>query len=410
MNSDGKHPGSAPLRDQYQADDEISLIDLALVLLRRKWLIIGIFIICAGLGLAYALFMTGEPSYRYTTVVELGRMEDGKPVEDTDSVKTLLEQTLIPMFRSEMRSAHEDMGYRPPEVLVEIPSGSTRLIRLTSDSPQGREDEVIDLHEGLVDELKGEHNVLYFTQTASLEREKGDIRRALEADLADIDMRKFSFLTDIESIENNLKKLEEERNNINNQRERLQQEKAQIKDNINEAEKRLDFAREQQKRAPAEATDESRAMTLLMIQDQIEKADTRLFDLNHRFNVEIPDREDKLDLSLIDNNMSMQKDQRALEELKEKIENIKAEHGRTLEAHKQALAEINDKLNLMSPTEARYIGLQSMQSVGGTSKKLILALSLVLGGMLGVFGAFFAEFAGKIKEAANQRVSGSVNQ
>lgn len=410
MNSENKQPVSPTGRDACRADDEISLIDLALVLLRRKWLIMGILLLCGGMGLAYALFMTGEPSYRYTTVIELARMDDGSPIEDTDSVKTLLEQTVIPMFRSEMRNAHEDMGYRPPEVSVEIPSGSTRLIRLSTDIPQSRQDEVIDLHDKLVEELKGEHSVMYFTQTTSLEREKGDIERVLEADLADIDMRKFSFLTDIESVENNLKKLEEEKKYINHQRARLQEEKAQIKDNINEAKKRLDFAREQQKRAPDEATDESRAMTLLMIQDQIEKADTRLFDLNHRFNVEIPDREDKLDLSLIDNNMSMQKDQRALEELKEKIENIKAEYSRTLEAHKQALAEINDKLNLMSPTEARYIGLQSMQSVGGTSKKLILALSLVLGGMLGVFGAFFAEFVGKIKEASNQRVSGSVNQ
>lgn len=314
-----------PRHGEYKEyDDEISLIDLALVLMRRKWLIIGIFIVCAGLGLSYALLMQGEPAHRYTTIVELARMDDGKPEESIKGTQAILVKTFVPMLRDELRKTYEDPAKRPPEADISIPNESERLLQIASEGVTNDYEDITYLHSGLVEYLKEELDKVVLTQKENIELEKKNI-------LAEI--------------------------------KRLAVEKERLMERIEHAQSRLETVRSFLDRAPREATDEVQAMTLLMIQSQMEEAHEQMVSLEDQFYSTIPDKLDSLNLKL---------------------------------------ANLNNKLESITTTQIRMLVRQSDNPVGGTSKKLILALSLVLGGMLGILGAFFAEFAGKIKEAAKR--------
>ncbi len=320
-----KNSTESPKTRGYYVDDEISLIDMALVLMRRKWLIAGVFIVCAGFGLSYALLTLGEPAYRYTTVVELARMDDGKPVESTKSAQALLAETFVPMLRDELRKGYEDPAKRPPKANISIPDGSERLLQIASEGEVNDYEDISFLHSGLVGKLKKELDKAVLTQKENIEFEKRNI-------IAEI--------------------------------KRLDMERERLIERVENAQSRLETGRSLLEQAPREATDEVRAMILLTIQSQIEEAHNQLVSLEDQLYNMIPDKLDSLNLEL---------------------------------------GKLNNRLESTITTQVRMLMRQSDNPVGGTSKKLILALSLVLGGMLGIFGAFFAEFSSKVWDAARQK-------
>ncbi len=307
--------------DFYQEDD-ISLVDLWLVLVRRKWLVIGIVFLCIAVAAGYAVIR--EPIYRYTTVIELARTGDGKPVESPDSARARMTQVIIPMVRHEMARAQTAPGERPPEAIVGIPQGGGRLLEIISEYRRTDQDDIRRFHERLSHLLKTEHDNM-----VAMEKERLGLRQ--------------------ETIQEEIK--------------RIGAEKERIRERITEARRRMAAGRTLQKRSPEEATDEARAMTLLIIQSQIEDAHEKILALEQTLYRELPSLSDELRLEL---------------------------------------AEINNQLAQLSFTKAHAIALES-EFPAGAGKPLIAALALVLGVMLGVFGAFFAEFLARAKAAEVQR-------
>lgn len=74
-----------------------------------------------------------------------------------------------------------------------------------------------------------------------------------------------------------------------------------------------------------------------------------------------------------------------------------ADNAATQREERAFLAELAGQLSTFRPTAAVAEPLQSVEQVG-TSDKLIIALSIVLGLMLGVFAAFFLGFLQHVKE------------
>ena len=303
-------------------EDEISLVDLWLVMVRRKWLIMGIAFLCLALGVASALMR--EPVYGFTTVVELGRMGDAKPVEATDSAAARIGRIAVPIVRSEMLMLQTEADQRPPEVNVRRPSGGAHLLEFGSEGTMERQEEILRLHERLLNWIKTDHD-----------------------DLAERDK----------------KRLELEKRTVQDEMNRIETEKKRIQQRITETRSRLTTGRILQGKAPDEATDEAQAMTLLIIQSQIEDAHRQLSDLEEELYKRIPSREDRLDIRM---------------------------------------AEIENQLDRIYLTKVHAKALASEYPVS-TGKRLVVALSLVLGVMLGVFGAFFAEFLSGARVAAAKR-------
>lgn len=320
---------SKPQRpDSGYYDDEISLVDLWLVLERRKWVIAVVLCLCVGLGAAYALIK--EPVYRYTTIIELARLGDDETVESTAAARNRISRVIIPMIRDEMM--REEMGQAPeasesraPGAGVEIPDRDGRLLELISEYPQARKEDVRLLHERVIDSIKAEHDGFVAAEKEYLELERERLRAEIR---------------------------------------RMEAEKKRVAERIEDARSRLALGRAlQQGQAPGEATDEARAMTLLIIHSQIEDAHRQLSELEEELHKRIPAREERLSINQV---------------------------------------EIKNQLDRIAFTKVHATALASEAPVG-TGKRLIIALSMVLGAMLGVFAAFFAEFFATARAAAAKR-------
>lgn len=157
---------------RHQYDDEISLVDLAAILVRRRrtlYLVLGGVILIA---LAYALFLVGEVK-EYTTLVQLGEQaEEGRrdPLEPATTVVATIENRWYP----EQQALYIELNNSkmPFQVSAEAPR-NTSLIKLTSRSSPANSEHVVSVHEKLVSQV-------IERQTQLLERKKQALEQRLK--------------------------------------------------------------------------------------------------------------------------------------------------------------------------------------------------------------------------------------
>lgn len=140
----------------YSENDEISLIDLWLVLMKRKWMIIGITVLCLALGAGYALMK--PVVYEYRTGIELAAVHGGPESKGLELLSPregsagLLENVIIPAQRENL-FGEEGNG---PRVVVETPGSDYSLMLKSTAIPQNA-DKVRDLHKAVAEALENEH-------------------------------------------------------------------------------------------------------------------------------------------------------------------------------------------------------------------------------------------------------------
>lgn len=159
-----------PYPNQY--NDEISLVDLATIFVRRRRVFYAVFaaVILAALG--YAVFLVGEAK-EYTTLVQLGeKVEEGErsPLERPATVIANLQTRWLPEQQAifaELNSARKPFG-----VEAENPK-DTSLIKLTSTTAPQNAKAVEEAHKTLVDQIVERQNRV-------LERDKQALSQRLE--------------------------------------------------------------------------------------------------------------------------------------------------------------------------------------------------------------------------------------
>lgn len=151
------HHGHVPQYHDYRpAEDEISLIDLWLVLVRRRWVIAGITLLCVVLGTGYAWWQPVR--YEYKTGMELAMIRGGYSSTDDElnelilskeEIIALLEDLIIPAQRKK-RSEDNETG---PRVEVIERGGPGNLVLKSVATPENSI-QVEALHKEVVDALK----------------------------------------------------------------------------------------------------------------------------------------------------------------------------------------------------------------------------------------------------------------
>lgn len=334
-----------PERDprDYAQDDEISLIDIWLVLVKHK-LIIGVVFALTVLG---ALAFAFASPYRYTvsSTIEIGNDDQGNKIEPPETVLTKLTSSYIPLAQQEYLKEHEGVK-GIPKIDASIPSNS-QLIILKSEG------------------VKAQAELLKELQQASLEFLKHDHQRTHEVLKKELELQRQSEITQMEDLQDRsevlaaeIKRLDELEQLLTRQRDELQA--------------LLDQASDARIAALKETGGAARNMALLIVDNDLQETWKRLAELEERLFIELPRKRDELKKSLAEN-------QREQTNQKTKIAKIEAQIGNTRE------------------TRAVVSPMQSLEPAG-PRRTLIVALGAILGLMLSLFAAFFAEFLVKVRE------------
>ncbi len=178
-------PNISPHYVEYQHEDEISLVDLWLVLARRKWLVFGSMLVVLGLAALYTF--TRVPMYQSRAVVAIGSVGEHGLLEQPDAVVQRL---------TEEYHVHDssETAITPPyvdEVKKEGPSAVSVTVEDTT--PQGAQ----AFAKQVVDKLLGKHDQV-FEQAVAAQKVRLD---SLNRQIANFDAQSESLARHIDALQ-----------------------------------------------------------------------------------------------------------------------------------------------------------------------------------------------------------------
>ncbi len=329
-------------------DDEISLIDIWLVLYRRRWLVTAIIAVVVAGGLAYAFLI--PPRYAYTTTIEIGtRIVNNLlvPIESQESVRAKIIESYVPYVIQQYQSKEANIigGYG---ITVSAPKDS-QIVVLSSKGVVQDETVYKQLHSMVVERIRDDHN-----------RVSSVLRKGIEAQVAE--------------RERKVSALQEQKRLLDAQFKRIDEERVLLSGEIEQINTLADESERQRAKAVMEISDSAKAMTLLMLSEQVRQTYSRLADLKKRMMIDLPNKRDEFEKAFYDNLLA-QADQRA-----------EAEQMRLSLANMLDTRTVAPSLRLPDPV--------------GPGKAVVVVLSLVVGLLLAVVLAFFIEFLSKVKLVA----------
>jgi len=152
------------MNNNLPTQEEISIMDLAIIIVKRKK---SVFISLLFLGFLSTLYtLNYEDRYGLTSIVEIGSNSLGDLVEGTESVKLKLAQGLIPSSLDLLeKEGVEDASKF--SINVSSPRDST-IVVLESKITRNKEKQYIDIHRTVINKLVDQHKMVVDNKNALL--------------------------------------------------------------------------------------------------------------------------------------------------------------------------------------------------------------------------------------------------
>lgn len=409
---------------ECRMDEELDLADVAAIIYKhRKIMIVFAFLIilCIIVG---GLLMPKK--YRILTIIETGLVLDSKnqyvPIENSDAIRSKI-KAISERIISENIQQGAKKTLNAKDINVNVPKNGN-IVEITLDVPQSSVDEAIKFISLLDGEIIKSHERIF-------EQFKKDLERKVKAKEAQIQSKNTEiekFYSEIEEIKMNYETLINEKNNkiqylenrikdLKREREMeeskiilLNEEKKDLMERIEEAEKdyqNLLKAKFEVNRS-AKAAD---AIGMLLYSNEILQLRNYLSQLRDRLLVQIPKEInalelsiEKLDTSLEDTRASKELEETKLRQMQPRMEEeISRIDGliKTKKAEKEALESeikaLKNKIDNMLVTQVLLRPHKSEKPVS-PNIKLIAAVGFVLSIFLSVFLVFVVEFWVRNKE------------
>ena len=316
--------------------DEISLIDLWIILVRRKWVVGGVLLLCLLLGLTWVLLRS--PNYQYETTIQIGQVFRGdhlEPVAPTASVLASIQETYIPLARA--RFLDGAGGFR---LEARSPSGS-ELIVVSGLGLAAQQSTYLKLLQSVFDQVQDDLRPRFKAAREAAERERAN-------------------------AESRLQQLEAEAGLTQEQLKRLDGWTETVEQRLRDARADLEDLRRERAMLLERSSTQSVDGRLIALNTDVTSVRETIGHLQEQLGRWIPEQRSEL-----------------MRELKRNLVDQNSQQAR--------IQEIEARLATLAPTRA-VLEPRRLPEAIGTSAVVILALAIVLGLMLGILAAFFTEF------------------
>ena len=390
---------------QTQCDnsDEIDLVDLWLMLARHKVLILLSIVVLTGAGIGAAFLMTEK--YSFSTSIDVGRIfsegsggQDGNVelIEPVDTTLAKLTESYIPMVQGRYVAANQ-LDKAGVNVSVSIPKGSHLLV-LQSRGPLDAHSVHKEVHEAIIAALQEDHRQLTDELKKRLETTlaKASLRLAELEDPRLFAVKERELSDRIDAGKRHLTTLSEKRGMISTSIKEIAKLKTILEDERKKIQETLEKNMTARIQAAKEANNPANAMTLMMMDNQIQQNQSRLQVLQERLEIGLAAEHRKLELDLNDNQRATEAQKAEIEQLQLQKTKLDIDREKEINEQKQTIAQMEHNITLIKNSKALALAVRSVGSVG-SKKSMVMALSAVLGAMMGLFLAFAAEFRQRVR-------------
>lgn len=386
---------------QWQEEDSINLIDLWLELAKHRAIIFSSVAIALIAGLLIAFLQPQK--YSYSTSIEIGSIsetsnsgETARLIDQPETVLAKIKESYIPLVQQQYRAEHpEDRTLY--KIDARAPKNSL-LVVLEAKGTENNGPAYLDHLQSVTDKLLKDH-----------ERVMNIYRGRLNGQLA-LAKIELDELTDPrmlavprQELENILAKdqkelidLQDQAKLIKSRHQRLDDTDALLKQQISELETQIKSALSQRQQAIGNIKNESAAMTMLLIDNEIQQNRTRLAELQERLLISQQNLRQELEEKIAANLRAQGIQDKIVSKTKSELDRLDVGNQRAQQRQKQEVSKFETQLNNIQPTRAVTPPMQSLEP-SGPGKSIIIILALILGLLLGIFVAFFASFLSKVK-------------
>lgn len=437
--------------------DEISLIDLWSVLVHRKWFIVITAAAVVFLGLSYAMLKT--PVFGFQTIVHTAQGPDGGSIVSGERQEELFNEVLIPAARNALENGDPDTRAPTARARALETSDIVRLTSSAAEAQADRvnelhsrvvakvqaefSDKVERARDGLEDRiqrqrleqqermeqlrsgLRGKRMEVARHELAYEERRQ-QLDTSLRAKQQDLAARELRFEEQQMHLQASIRSKELEHNGHELRMALLEEQDSLLEEQIH-AVQHLEARLQNGEMTPDEpwamALAAEPMTSLLNMRRQTER--DRVIEVPtqiHQIRQARTQAEFRLETLESERERAARSHEQAVARINAELEDLQTERGRaerrfeqTLarledektdlqteiereqQRHELQLATLNRQLENIRDTEARGPVALMSRSPEGQGKSLIAALAIILGLMLGVFGAFFREFLASVR-------------
>lgn len=427
-------------------DDEVSIVDLWLILVKRKWVVVLILLLSVSIA---ALVSLGKKDrYRYVSTIELGSSVLQESAGDESQSAVVLveppETTLAKLNEAYIPSIlnSTDGGAIAIEIEAHIPANS-QLIVIESVSSLPKADQRA-MHEKIMVLLQKDHEVrlALWRRTIEHKLEEQEIalaalqdpvlllnkKQAIKSQLTKtkIELERlqtpYALLAREERVKTNLESAKlmldglarSEKLLVKKQRQ-LETERQLLEGEISDLGRQIEQALQRSMDVGARASDGIDGIALLLIDNVIQENRSRLALLELRLQIKLPERTLMLKNDLRGNQQAQLLEMNKIGFLREELDQVKivherertttrlpvdklnlelqqldANHGRAIEAKLVLVKQLNSRLSAIN--ETKFLVPPVYAGIVGLSFTNMVLLAMVVGLMLGVFMVFFMEF------------------
>ena len=388
--------------DPVVEGDEISLIDIWLVLVRRKRVIMAALLLGGGLATAVALLV--PPSYRFFTTVALGQLtlkNGGEikilPLDSPQNALAKFQDAYIPRVQAKWVAKNPDA--RGCKLTAKIPKGSNLVmvearasekdgstcLQLIGDAAQA----LVRDHDRMLAPVKARLSAQLDSAKLALETLRDDRIFAIKVNALKRQLsgarHQLSALKDQQALlESRYKSIDTERKLTN---KALQDNTATLKTSMKNRATTL-----KQRSNPATA------VTLLTLGNEIQHYQDRIASLDQRLSINLPEKRESLQKQLDANQRTQQQQTELIAGHEAQLEKLHIDRKRQETSQLLTLKALESRLAEIRPTRILREASRSIGPVSSSAAVKVI-LGLMLGLMLGILGAFVAEFAAKARQA-----------
>ena len=197
--------------------DEIDLMDYVVVILKKKWLILSVFLLAVISAGIFSYFIAPKV-YKIDTALEIGRIEE-QSIRNPEEAKEKIDSDI---YEIPVREKLKISEIKYPKIETENPKG-TNLIKISIESSDTQKAK--NILEEINNLILAAHQETINTQKELIENNIKTLEDKIKLVESDIEKTKNKIKpmdADIERIENKIKYAEEEKNNLEAKVEALQ--------------------------------------------------------------------------------------------------------------------------------------------------------------------------------------------
>ncbi len=150
-------------------------------------------------------------------------------------------------------------------------------------------------------------------------------------------------------------------------------------------------------KAISEVGNEAKAMTMLMIDNEIEQNEKRHYELQERLTVNIENQKEILQNNIAQNSRERLLQKERIAKLQIQLTKLKVQLETDQDYQKNVISSIDNNINKLQETRSLGIAIRSVNSTG-PGKGVVVVMSGLLGLMSGVLLAFLTEFMGNLRQ------------